>query len=71
MNERYLNIPDQDLSLPPNCPSSEVIAVIYLIEPGDTIKEAQIQAIKCRNVQCSLTDCQYKNIVSFKNKLKF
>lgn len=69
MSERYLQISKQDLSLPQKCPSPDVIAVIYLIKPGDTIEKAKILDIKCRHVQCSVKACQYKNIVSFKKQI--
>ncbi|MFA6007623.1 MAG: hypothetical protein WC784_03170 [Candidatus Shapirobacteria bacterium] len=66
MTEHFLKIPNQDLSLPKNCFSSEVIAVVYLRIPK--VEKSFIFDIKCRNSnQCPIKTCQYQKAIPFKS----
>lgn len=67
MNERYLRISNDKLSLPENCLSPDVIAIIYLLPPNIGITDVEsinIMAVKCRQSHCSVNNCRYQNETS-------
>jgi hypothetical protein len=65
MTEAYSpKISDTNLSLPSACLFPDVRAVIYLIKPGDSVENAVVFDVKCKNSRCLIDNCRYKRVVS-------